>query len=357
MAKYTQITFFGLSVWLMLSCLGVSADNSLTAPSAVEYKGYEFPTDPEGRMYHRFLRVHPPEGLYYNTRQKASANIDDTPEKETIVLMTADTGVDGPRGEWVQAFLLIAEDAPQAALAKKKDLFKLFDSRTYDLDVPGKTVELRNPAFVFENLWRGHPWGYYGISFELVDLTGDGILDVWVDYAYGVAVISFQNGEFKEVCSGYSSPRRESPVEYIDIDSDGIYEIKIPSRIHIDHGPMATSPQWISLYAWDGTAYALNNAKFYSRDDSILIQLLSKFNGELLHERDMVKYSPQLIQRGVYTDYFELCKFYIGLAFYYRGELPLAQGYLEQVVAEAKNEDYRRGAASILKQMSSQNAN
>ena len=35
-------------------------------------------------------------------------------------------------------------------------------------------------------------------GLRLVDLTGDGTLDVWVEQAYyGVVVISFQNGEFK----------------------------------------------------------------------------------------------------------------------------------------------------------------
>ena len=332
MKRHIRCNLIGFSISLILSAFGVNADTTAkTATAVVEYKQYDRPTDPEGQMYHRFLATQQlPERLYYSTRMKAVANIDDTPEKESIVLITADTGVDGPRGEWVQAFLLIAEN--EGDVPKKKELFKLFDSGTYDLDVPGRTIELRNLPFVFHDLWRGEPWGYYGVSFELVDLTGDGILDIWVDYAYGVAVISFQNGEFKEVCSAYSSPRRDEPMEYVDTDNDGIYEIKIPDCIHINGAPGAAYLQWMSLYKWNGNTY-INNEQFYAENDEFIIQLLEDYN------------------LGHYYAIQEEYSFYIGLVFYYRDNRPMAHKYLQWVVKNAKKQDYIQARGIHLKKI------
>ena len=75
-----------------------------------------------------------------------------------------------------------------------------------------------------------------------------------------------QNGEFKEVLSCYSSIRREDPIEYIDLDNDGTYEIKIPDLISIDRIPTAARPEWMSLYKWDGNTYVLNNEKILCRE-------------------------------------------------------------------------------------------
>ena len=46
-------------------------------------------------------------------------------------------------------------------------------------------------------------------------------------------------------------------MEYIDLDNDGTYEIKIPDRTSIgtDRG---SYPEWVSLYEWNGTTYILN---------------------------------------------------------------------------------------------------
>ena len=67
---------------------------------------------------------------------KAIANIDNTPEKETIVLMVAEGGGD-EWGQWCQAFLLIAEaETETGGLPKEKELFKLFDAGVYNFDVP-----------------------------------------------------------------------------------------------------------------------------------------------------------------------------------------------------------------------------
>ena len=295
----------------------------------VEYHRYDHPPDPKGQIYHRFLPDLPPEGPYYSTRMKAIANIDDTPEKENIVLMVANSGEE--LNEWVRAFLLIVDTEVEGVL-KKKDFFNLFDSGAFNLDVPGKVIEVRNPPFVFRKLAGGFPWSFKGVSFEFVDLTGDGILDLWAEHAQGIAVISFQNGEFKEVCSAYSTHRRLNPMEYIDIDNDGIYEIKIPDRISVD-GPMAAALPWVSLYEWDGNTYRLNNKRFYADNDKFLIRLLQKY---------------------ILRDYFttdEIYHFYIGLVYYYRDNVPMARALLQRVVKHGKKQDYRKAAESILKKL------
>ena len=302
------------------------------------YDWYDLP-EPQAEMYHRFLGTPPPEKLVYTTREKAIANIDDTPEKETIVLMAAQPqGKDaegGDWGVWNQAFLLIAENEIHG-FPKKKDLFKLFALGTYAWDPPAKTIEVQSAPFIFRDhkSWSG-PWGFQGVSFELIDLTGDGILDIWVEHAYGVAVISFQNGEFKAVCSAYSSIRREDPIEYIDLDNDGIYEIKIPDRISIDTDG-ASYPEWVSLYKWDGNTYVLNNERFYAENDDFLIYLLEAYN-------------HVLIRFGRYEEY----SFYIGLVHYYRGNVPMARGYLRWVVKHAEKNDYKQAAKALLEKMPS----
>lgn len=303
----------------------------LTETSEIEYHYYDAPIEPQGRMYHRFLAAPPPKGLYYDTRMTATANIDATPEKENIVLMTADTGHNGPRGEWVQAFLLIAEN--EADVLKKRDFFKLFDAGTYAFDVPGKTIEVQSAPFVFRE-WTHHgPWQFGHVFFRLVDLTGDGILDVWVESAYGVAVISFQNGEFVEVCSAYSSIRREDPIEYIDLDNDGICEIKIPDRIFFDDAPTAAYLPWLSFYEWDGTTYLLNNQRFYTENDEFFIRLLEQYNSW-----------PHSTRNEVYH-------FYIGLVYSYRGNASMARRYLQWVVKHAEKQDYIQAAESLLEKL------
>ena len=313
----------------------------LTDAFDVEYIGYDWPCVFDGQKYHRFLGNPQPENFSfaYSTRLKAIANIDDTPEKETIVLMVAQTSEDeADWGEWSQALLLIAEaDTETDALSKKKDLFKLFAARTYPWDVPAKTIEFQRSPPVFRGPLRGGGhWGFQYASFDLVDLTGDGILDIWVEQAEGVAVISFQDGEFKEVCSGYSSPRREDPIEYIDLDNDGIYEIKIPDRIGIDGVPGAAYPEWVSLYEWDGNTYILNNERFYAENDKFFIDLLNLYN-------------HVLIQYGRFDEY----SFCIGLVFYYRGNAPMARKYLQWIANHAEKQHYVHTAEELLKKLPS----
>ena len=300
----------------------------------VEYHRYDHPPDPEGQIYHHFLPDLPPEGPYYHTRKKAIANIDDTPEKETIVLMVVNSGEE--LDEWVRAFLLIVDTEVEEAL-KKKDFFNLFDSGAFNLDVPGKVIEVRNPPFVFRGLPNGGAWGFTGVSFELVDLTGDGILDLWVEHAYGVAVISFQKGEFKEVFSSYVVAMRLP--EYVDLDNNGTYEIKIPNNIFIKGVPRAAYPEWVSLYEWDGTTYVLNNQKFYKNNNEIYKKLLTGY-----HHLKNVPY-------GQTVEVMEAYEFYLGLAHYYRGTPAMAKGYLQRVVQKAENKDYRKAAKAILKKL------
>lgn len=333
MTKHIHSLLVGLSILLIFGCWTVNADPPTSKVSDVEYKSYaDHPIDPEGRKYHRFLQFSAPQGASYDTRQKATANIDDTPEKETIVLMVARAGEEW--SDWCQAFLLIAEDeTEEVGLPKKKALFKLFDAGVYDFDVPGKTIEVRNPPFVFDGLWRGGSWRFRRVSFKLVDLTGDGILDIWVDHAYGVAVISFQNGEFKEICSGYAYSREHSS-EYVDLDKDGIYEIKIPRSIFMIDFPGLRYVHWMSLYEWDGTAYVLNNERVYAENDEFLIQLLRQYN-------------YALVRYGRYEPY----SFYIGLVFYYRGNTAMARRYLQWVVKHAEKQAYIQAAESLLKKL------
>ena len=304
----------------------------LTKTAEVEYYGYDVRHEPEGQKYHRFLATPPPEGASYGTRQKAVANIDDTPEKETIVLMVVNSKEEWRA--WSQAFLLITEpETERDGVPKTKALFTLFSARTHDLNVPTKTIEVQSAPLVFRKPWSREDWSFKRVSFDLVDLTGDGILDVWVEQAEGVAVISFQDGEFVEVCGAYSSTRREGPIEYLDIDNDGIYEIKIPDSIHIKGAPGAAALKWMSFYEWDGTTYVLNNRRFYTDNDAFLVRLLEKYNFWHYY--------------AIQDEY----SFYIGLVFYYRGNPVMAQKYLQWVVRNVKNDDYIEAAESILKKL------
>ncbi|MXV75984.1 hypothetical protein F4Z99_17130 [Candidatus Poribacteria bacterium] len=337
MTKHIQSILFVLSILLILNCWTVNADPPTPETPDVEYKRYaDFPIDPEGRKYHRFLRFPAPQGFSYTTQKTALANIDNTPEKETIVLMVAEGGGDEWR-DWCQAFLLITEAETEGILPKKKDLFKLFDAGVYNFDVPGKNIELQSPPFAINEVTSSRPWSGH-VSFKLIDLTGDGILDIWVKSSDGVAVISFQNGEFKAVCSAHSSFKRDAPMEYTDSDNDGIYEIKIPTRISIDGVPTAAYLKWVSFYEWDGTTYVLNNERFYAENDEFLIRLLDYYN-------------HLLFQFGRYIPQCEVYSFYTGLTFYYRGNVSMARAYLQWVLEHAKKDEFIQAAESILKKL------
>ena len=305
----------------------------LTDAFDVEYVRYDWPYDLGGQKYHRFLGNPPSEKLSYTTRLKAIANIDDTTKKETIVLMVAE-----PSGEWVEvgqwnkAFLLIVEAETEiTGFSKTKELFGLFGGASHDLNVPGKTIEVQSAPFIFRDHWRGSGAFKY-VSFKLVDLTGDGILDVWAEHAYGMAVISFQEGEFKEICSAYSSHKREAPIEYVDLNKDGIYEIKIPDRISIN-GPTAAYLEWMSFYEWDGHTYVLNNERFYAENDEFLTRLLDQYETWSRYSRN------------------EVYHFYIGLVYSYRDNAPMAREFLQRVIEHGKKPDYRKASEELLKKL------
>ena len=332
MKKPLQITLFGLAICLLLSGLALSADTPTPQTSGVRYQRFQYGYEHSGQIYYRFLPAPPPEGLYYSTELKATANIDDTPEKEAVVLMLVGTEHDAFTLNWAQVYLLIT-DTVADGFSKKIDLFKLFDSGTYALEVPAKTIELQSPAFVFTQPPKDALKSPY-VSFRLADLTGDGILDVWVEFGYAVVVISFQDGEFKEVFSSYTVPGLLPPAEYVDLDKDGTYEIKIPYSIYIEELPGSPYLPWMTLYEWDGNAYILNNEKFYANNNDFLIRLLSEYN-------------YQMLQRGKFVNYCETYRFYLGLVYYYRGSESPSD--LEWMLEHGRNNDYIQTASVLLK--------
>ena len=342
MKQHLQTTLLGLSILLILGCSVVSADTTTPETSEVEYHGYGVPNDPEGQKYHRFLPTPAPEKLFYDTRHKITANIDDTPEKETLVTILADSGTLGAfEGYWAHAFLLILDET-EPNVPKKKAFFKLYDAGLHDLEVPAaEFIEYHSPAFVFKKPWPDAAKGS-GIGCKPIDLTGDGILDIWLELGRAVAVISFQDGEFKVVFSRYTYPRDQEP-EYVDLDTDGTYEIKIPYSIYMVDLPGLRYVPWISLYEWDGNTYVLNNERFYANNDEFLIALLRQYN-------------YLLFRYGRYEPY----SFYLGLVFYYRGNASMARRHLQWVVDHAekrkyiqsdKAQDYIQAAEFLLKKL------
>ena len=107
MAKQIQGIRLALAISLILTAFAVNADTAKTTTSKVTYYHYYF-NDPLEQKYHGFLPDPAPEERSYHTRMKAFANIDDTPEKETIVLIGVGRKPDRHSGNWHQAFLLIA---------------------------------------------------------------------------------------------------------------------------------------------------------------------------------------------------------------------------------------------------------
>lgn len=343
MKQHLQTILLGLSILLILGCSAVSADTTTPETPEVEYHGYGVPGNPEGQRYHRFFPRPAPGKFFYDTRRKITANIDDTPEKETLVPIVVDGGgrLEPFAGYWAQAFLLILDET-EAGVPKKKAFFKLYDAGIHDLEVPAaKYIEHHSPAFVFKKPWRDMHKGN-GIGCKPIDLTGDGILDVWLDLGAAIAVISFQDGEFKVVFSRYTYPRDQSP-EYVDLDKDGIYEIKIPYSIYMVDLPGLRYLPWISLYEWDGNTYVLNNERFYANNDEFLIALLNQYN-------------YLLVRYGRYEPY----SFYLGVVFYYRGNAAMARTHLQWVIKHAekrkyiqsdKAKDYIQAAEFLLKKL------
>ncbi len=372
MKQFMQTIHLGLAISLILTAFPAKADTAEMTTPDVQYRRWYYTH--EGGIYHRFLPAPIPKELSYRTRMSATANIDDTPEKETVALVLVDVQPNKdvyPIGNWVQVFLLIANT--QAGQLQKKELFKLYDTGTHTLESPAaKAIELQSPSFVFTQPPKD-ALKSRNANFTLIDLTGDGTLDIWVEFGYAVAVISFQNGEFKEVFSSYTVPGLLTEAEYVDLDNDATYEIKIPYSIHIEDVPGAPHLEWMSLYEWDGDTYILNNKRFYAENDKFLIQLLSAYNyqllrhGSILHHCETYRFylglvyhyrgsvSPVnlqwIIRHGKNENYIQAAEdisFHSGLGYHDRGELTRAQLYLQYIATEAKNETYRKDADAVL---------
>lgn len=318
-------------IYLIFACCQVKADSPTKAVSEVEYQRYN---ELSGKVYQQFLPS-PPEGMWYFTRIKGVGNVDNTPEKEAVVLITVQPNSD-PQSHLVQAFLLICTE--EAETLTKKELLKL-----YDRDAKETSSQNVYPPLVFNKVRKfSMP---VGGSLELVDLNGDGVLDIWVRFPYYVAVISFQNRMFKPIFNSLTITGADGPApRYVDRDADGLYEIEIPNKVYIEGIERVAHPTWISLYEWDGQTYILNNQKFYSRDTDILICFLLKYNDQLFWKREPERY-------------FEAYEFYLGLIFYYREEFNRARAYLRRIVEQAKNENYVQEAEAILKQLSNTGVN
>ena len=338
MKQLLQNTLFGFAILMILNCAVVSAETQTPKISDIEYKRYEWANNSDGQKYHYLLETRLPKGLEYFTRMTATANINDTAEKETTVLIAIDMKVPPYDRDCVQAFLIIADTDPQARVPKKKAFFKLFDAGTHALEIPAKvSIEVQSPPFVFTQPAKD-TFESLDTSFKLVDLTGDGILDVWVKLGYAVVVISFQDGEFREIFSSYTVPGSLPDAEYVDLDNDGTYEIKNPYSIRIKGIPGAPHLKWMSLYKWDGTTYTLNNERFYAENNDVLIRLLSEYN-------------YQMLRRGAFTRQREIYSFYLGLVYHYRGNSAMAGRYLESVINLGTQDDYIQAAESLLKKL------
>ena len=330
--KHIQNIFLGLSILLMLSSLVVSADPLKLPTSEIEYQ-----RDPKGRKYRPFFPAPAPEGISRYVLLKATANLDNTPERESVVLILLDdlSEANYPfTGNWHQVFLLITNENADADV-QKRAFFKLFDSGIYDLEAPATPIDLQSPPFVFTEPPKDAIKSRYA-TFKLIDLTGDGTLDIWVEFGYAVAVISFQDGEFKEIFSTYTVPGMLPDAEYVDLDKDGTYEIKIPYSIQIEDLLGAPYLPWVSLYEWNGSAYVLDNERFYADNDEFLIRLLSDYN-------------YQLLRYGTIINLCETYRFYLGLVSYYRGNKSPSD--LEWILKHAKNKDYIQVASSLLKRL------
>ena len=154
MAKHIQSILLGLAISLILTAwVSVNADTSKTTTSKVTYS-YSYFRDDLAR-YYRFLPSPTPEGLYYQGRMSAFGNIDDTPEKEVVVLLVVGAELrqtsysnDADFGNWSHAFLLITDN--KGKNPEKKELFKLFDTGTHPLEVPtAKAIERHTSPFTF----------------------------------------------------------------------------------------------------------------------------------------------------------------------------------------------------------------
>jgi len=297
-------------------------------PAGILYERYD---EPEGVEYSRLLPPLP-EGMWYWTRYKGTGNVDATDDVEEVVLVTVqDNGATDY--EYEKAFILVCKI--ENHMPELKYSLPIYD-RT-------ETDAYQCPPSVFRK-GRGHAPNHG--EFELVDLNKDGVLDVFIKLWYSggsyapfyVSIASFINERFDRIFTVSAGPGDEFEVKYVDIDRDGVYEIQIPNEIFIKGIEHSASPAWVSLYAWNDKDYVSYDAKFYSTDTSVLISFLERYVRQLRRRSDR---------------YFEDYEFYLGLIYYYRGDLDLykSHSYLSRIVKKAKNENYLKEARVILKRL------
>jgi len=334
-------------VILVIFCLVFSWQIRAESPqeiiSSVKYQRYG---EQEGKEYQQFLPPLPlHEGQWYWTRMTGIGNVDNNPDIEEIALITSQkSGEHREPFQYWQAFLIVCVRHEKSL--EKKYLLEIFNNteKEFSTDKP-------YPHIIFK---KHRDWEFFPSdgSFQLIDLNHDGILDIFIQLWYTggsyspfcAEVVSFQSGELKRLFTSFAGAKDYSP-QVLDIDTDGLYEIQIPDEITVgfEH---ASDPTWISLYEWNGKEYILNNKKFYSRDNDILIQFLQFYSYRLRWHADMVFYWKSETEM-----YFEDYEFYLGLIYYYKEKPHRAKDFFDRIVERAKNENYIREARIILRQL------
>ena len=137
MEQHLQTTLFGFVISLILSTAFVAnADTPQTTTSQVNY-GYNYHSDDDLTKYYRFLASPAPEGLHYHARLIARANIDNTPEKETIILMVGQTSQGGADwGNGTKHFSLSLRRTPKQTRFPRKKSYSNFLLRGLTLGIP-----------------------------------------------------------------------------------------------------------------------------------------------------------------------------------------------------------------------------
>jgi hypothetical protein len=332
-----------LAIFCLVFSWQIRAESPQEIVSSVKYQHYD---EQEGKEYQQFLPPLPlHDGQWYWTRIVGVGNIDNTLDIEEIALITSQkSGGHKEPFQYGQAFLIVCIRHEKGL--EKKYLLEIFNNteKEFSTDKP-------YPPMIFKKHKDREFFPSDG-SFQLIDLNHDGILDIFIQlwYAggsyspYCVEVISFQSGELKRLFTSFAGDKDYSP-KTLDLDDDGLYEIEIPDEITVgfEH---ATDPIWISLYEWNGKEYILNNKKFYSKDNDILIQFLQLYCYRLRW------YTDQIFYRESKTEmYFEDYEFYLGLMYYYKEKPYRAKEFFDRIVEKAKNEDYIREAQVILRQL------
>ena len=116
--RKSEITFVIL-IYLSFTSWQVKADSLPKITPDVEYQRYD---EPEGKEYQQFLPP-APDGMWYYTRMKGIGNVDNTPEKEEVVLITIQYSHEAEY--YGQALLLIC--TKEEGILKKKELLEIYN--------------------------------------------------------------------------------------------------------------------------------------------------------------------------------------------------------------------------------------